>query len=274
MKCRIFSAIAIFSVATASISGSLCQPAFVGRNASRHPPAPPKGYTLAWFDNFSGKRVNTAKWYYRTDTKFLSVQRPHNVSVRHGMLQIVVKQQRIDKKNYSGGGLISRRRFTYGYYEAELRIPAGSGWHTSFWLEKYNPKTRTTEGFRHGPPYQEIDICEIDSESPNIYTDNVEKWPVPGYSSLSGSLHAPNLAKSFHYFSCLYTAQSVKFYLDGKLMHTTDIRRFPHNSMNIWLTSIAVPGPMDNRKLPGAADFRFVRYFSPPKTLHGDTHAR
>ena len=135
-------------------------PAVFGITKSKHIPNPPKGYVLAWSDNFNNGRINTKKWYYRTDRKYLSVQLPQNVSVQHGILKIAVKHQRIDHKQYSGGGLISRRRFKYGYYEAGLRIPVGSGWHTSFWLEKYNPMIRTTEGFKHAPAYQEIDICE------------------------------------------------------------------------------------------------------------------
>ncbi len=274
MKMRVFPGIAVSMVVASSITVALCRPASSRTITATHPPFPPKGYILAWSDNFNSNGVNTAKWYYRTDSKFLSVQLPHNVSAGHGTLTIAVKHQRINGKNYSGGGLISRRRFKYGYYEAQVRIPAGSGWHTSFWLEKYNPKVGTTEGFRHGLPYQEIDICEIDSASPNVYSDNVHKWPAPGNFALSGSLHAPNLARSFHWFSCLYTPQSAKFYLDGKLMHVTDMRRFPHNTMNIWLTCIAVPGHMNNRKLPGAAEFRLVRYYAPPKTAHGDIPTR
>src|SRR5581483_590648 len=39
---------------------------------------------------------------------------------------------------HTGGGIISRRTFGYGYYEARLRIAAGSGWHSSFWMQRYN----------------------------------------------------------------------------------------------------------------------------------------
>ncbi|MHB1767845.1 MAG: glycoside hydrolase family 16 protein [Phycisphaerae bacterium] len=113
-------------VVMAVLAAAWFTPAVFGITKSKHIPNPPKGYVLAWSDNFNNGRINTKKWYYRTDSKYLSVQLPQNVSVQHGILKIAVKHQRIDHKQYSGGGLISRRRFKYGYYEAGLRIPVGS----------------------------------------------------------------------------------------------------------------------------------------------------
>lgn len=234
--------------------------------AARHAPVAPHGYVLAWSDDFNGHSVDRAKWYYRTDSKVLSTQLPQNISVGDGILRIAGRRQHAGGKSYTGGGLISRRRFKYGYYEAGLKVPAACGWHTAFWLEKYNPKSGKTEGFKHGRPYQEIDICENDSGRPGSYSANLHKWPAPGYTIGSGEMRTSNLAARFHIVACLYTPKQVTFYFDGKRMRTFSMKKFPHRALNIWLTCIATPwaGPVNIKKLPIAAEFSFVRYYAPP----------
>jgi len=38
-----------------------------------------------------------------------------------------------DGKHYTGGGIISKQTFKYWYFEARFKVPAGAGWHNSFW---------------------------------------------------------------------------------------------------------------------------------------------
>ena len=100
--------------------------------------APLPGYALAWSDEFDGPTLDAAKWTYRTDSKNLSTQKPENVVVKDGLLRLTLKKEEAGGKNYSGAGIISRPAFKYGYYEARIKMPAGDGWHNSFWLMKHD----------------------------------------------------------------------------------------------------------------------------------------
>lgn len=34
----------------------------------------------------------------------------------------------------TGGGVISKAMFHYGYFESQIQMNSGQGWHSSFWL--------------------------------------------------------------------------------------------------------------------------------------------
>ena len=113
-------------------------------NAQPYPGTPVAGYKLAWSDEFNSTALDSNKWDYRTDTRFWSLQRAANVRVANGSLYLDLKKENFDTTSYTGGGVISKKLFRYGYYEARMKVPPGAGWHTSFWMMKNNrPATDT-----------------------------------------------------------------------------------------------------------------------------------
>jgi beta-glucanase (GH16 family) len=219
-----------------------------------------QGYSLSWSDEFSGNALDTSKWNYRTDSKMWSTQLPDNVSVADGKLIIALKKESANGKAYTGGGIISKQPFQYGYYEAKFKVPPGSGWHTSFWTMFYNDKD--TEPHKT----QEIDICEQDSVDTKKYSAGVIAWDQHGKGYGRQYVHTPDLATDFHVWGCEFTPTVVNFYFDGKLTHSTEAAKFKQGPQNIWLTCIATPlggtKYVDNGKLPATAEFDYVRYFS------------
>ena len=97
-----------------------------------------EGYRLVWSDEFAGSALDTGAWHYRTDSKMNSTQLAGNVSVANGMLRLALKKERAGDKNYTGGGVITKRHFAHGYYEARIKMPASRGWHTSFWMAGFD----------------------------------------------------------------------------------------------------------------------------------------
>lgn len=83
---------------------------------SATPPIPVKGYRLVWSDEFDGTHLDMAKWDYRTDSKMWSTQKLENVSVSDGLLRIGLRKEEANGMHYTGGGVISRKSFRYGYY--------------------------------------------------------------------------------------------------------------------------------------------------------------
>jgi beta-glucanase (GH16 family) len=218
-----------------------------------------EGYTLAWSDEFNGPALDTNKWLYRSDHKGWSTQQAANVSVADGHLNIAVKKEKTPKQNYTGGGVISKQAFEYGYYEARFKVPPGAGWHTSFWTMDYNQKNTAPVGT------QEIDICEQDSVQTTKYSAGVIAWGNKGKGLGRKYVQTPDLAADFHVWGCEFTPAVVKFFFDGKLTHQTDATKFKQGPQRIWLTAISIgyggTKYVDNSKLPAAAEFDYVRFF-------------
>lgn len=231
-------------------------------------------YQLAWADEFEGRALDRERWDYRTDRKHWSAQKPENIEVSGGTLKLHLRKEDAGDKRYTGGGVISKAAFRYGFYEARLKVPPGAGWHTSFWMMRHGGKGGTgPNGAR-----QEIDVIENDSIRKTSYGVNVHRWG-DGHVAFGGrSVRTPDLSADFHVFGCEFTPTTVKFFFDGRLVQTVDVTRavkrdgttlaFPHGDQNVWLTSIAShlggTKAVDDALLPAVAEFDYVRFFSRP----------
>jgi beta-glucanase (GH16 family) len=227
--------------------------------------APLPGYKLVWQDEFAGAALDASKWTYRTDSKNLSTQKPENVVVKDGLLRLTLKKEKAGGKNYTGAGIISLPAFKHGYYEARIKMPAGDGWHNSFWLMKHDGSGTTDAQ----DASQGIDVAQNDSIDHLSYTVAVNKYnPLPpealGYQRLS----APDLAADFHIFGCEFTAATAKMFLDGKLVHTVNVSAIPQGDMNLWFSSIAShlggTPKVDDAALPQEALCDYIRVFQKP----------
>jgi len=235
----------------ACILAALTTPAFA---------APPAGYKLLWADEFDGEEIDRGKWIYRTDSKHWSTQLPSNVSVKGGNLVLTLRKEAAGGKEYTGGGVISRQAFRFGYYESRFRIDAGKGWHTSFWLMGHDG----SGGTGAAGTVLELDIIENDSIDLNSYSVNIHKWK--GEHTTHGHKRiAARALSEYHVFGCLYTPDQVVFYLDNQPVQTVDVSHLPHGDLNIWLTSIASylgkTDKVDESRLPGHVFFDYVRYY-------------
>lgn len=232
-------------------------------NSPASDPMPPmQGYRLVWSDEFDGPTLDTSRWEYRTDDRMWSRQMPANVSLRDGHLFLAGRKEQSGKMNYTGAGIISRKVFLHGYYEARLKVPPGAGWHTSFWMMRHDGKGGT------GPSKtsQELDVCENDSVNPFLYGVNVHRWnPQPHKTFGHRNIPSSDLSRDFHVFGCEFTPERVTYFLDGKPVQTVPSTDFPHGEQNIWLTSIASwlgkTKAVDEGRLPATAEFDYVRYY-------------
>jgi beta-glucanase (GH16 family) len=230
-----------------------------------HAAAPP-GYQLSWFDEFDTVGVDTTKWNHRTDTKGWSQQRPENVSVGGGLMTIHLCPEATSGPTcqptsattlYTGGGLISKQRLRYGYYETRVRTNVGAGWHTAFWSAQQGGTS----------PQTEIDGFEIDSHQPHLTLHNVIPWGQ--HATISSGLQDVGFDSSaaFHVYGFEWLEDKISFFVDGQLIWSTPYPQadFVHNFLNLWLTTIAIdlqgsPGVEDGA-LPGKVQFDYVRYY-------------
>ena len=79
-------------------------------------PLPPPGYQMVFNDEFDETSLDTNRWGFRLADKMLSAQQRENVSVKDGNLVVALRKESVRGKDYTGGGVISRQNFVYGYY--------------------------------------------------------------------------------------------------------------------------------------------------------------
>ena len=221
-------------------------------------------YRLNWHDEFDGRQLSDADWTYRIDSKHWSTQLPENVSVSDGLLHIALKHERAGGKQYSGGGVITKQEFRYGYYEARFKCPPGKGWHTSFWMMRHDGTGDTSPE----AAMQELDVCETNSSDLKRYEANLHRWPKEVHKAFGPiPVNTPDLSADFHIWGCEFRPDRVTFYFDGKVVGSLEASSFPHGDQNIWLTVIASPlgntDSVNDSKLPASADFDYVRFYSP-----------
>ena len=230
---------------------------------------PPPGYTLQWADDFDGAALDTSKWMYRTDVKAESSQRPDNVSLENGYLVIQVKKQTDRGKSYTGGGIISRQRFRYGYYEARVKMFGGSGWHQSVWaMFASDGSTTYPEAMR-----TEIDGMEFDSATPSKGHMGLILWQGPTKShsftcspGVYQTLLGFDATTGFHTYGFEWAETGVAYYLDGERRCALD---YPpsagvHDQINFWLTALGYEsrGKIDDSRLPGRMLVDFAVFYT------------
>lgn len=234
--------------------------------AAADPPA--SGYTLVFSDEFNGTAPDTAKWNYRTDVKAGSAQLPGNVTVGGGLMTINLKAESppVSGKNWSGGGLVSKRALRYGYYETRAKLPSVGGWHTSFWMMAGDGSTTFGDERR-----TEIDVLEQDSVNVRTMHSGVHAWNGTGDGGYHpGTTYDTGLdLRQWHTYAADWSETSVKFYVDGQLRYTAPYTpdQWTHDYLNIWLTSIAYPQTANG---PSTAQFDYVRYWQKDYYLDND----
>ncbi|WP_405709176.1 MULTISPECIES: family 16 glycosylhydrolase [unclassified Streptomyces] len=223
---------------------------------------PGNGWTLAFGDEFDGTAVDTDKWTFRTDVKAYSAQREENVTESGGSLSINLKKEAYAGKDFTGGGVVSKQRLRYGYYETRARINDGSGWHSSFWLMGGDGSTTFPADQR-----TEVDGFEIDSVNPTKLAHNVHSWKGSGVTGPvhygSGTYDSGLDLRQWHTYGIDWSESGVKFYLDGTLKYTAPYTpaQWTHDYTAVWLTSIAYGTVPDATRLPSAMQFDYVRYW-------------
>lgn len=227
---------------------------------------PGTGYEKLFEDNFSGAQVDMAQWNFRVGPRLglningFNLQR--NVSQQDGLLVIKNDVEVIDgKTENTGGGLISKTNFGYGYYETRVKpFMGGKGLHSAFWQ-----KGVSEAGYQN--TIFEIDGFEIDS--PHAHTTHNlyiipnglgrRELPWPHRANMPIELDADGWVTVAYD----YGPEDIKFFQNGRLVATaTYPLEFPAliAQQNVWLTALNGVGPVSVDKQPGYTAFDHFRF--------------
>jgi beta-glucanase (GH16 family) len=179
-----------------------------------------------------------------------------------GLMSIALRHESFGGKDFTGGGLVSRQKLRYGYYETRAKINDGAGWHSAFWLMAGTGATTFPAEQR-----TEIDGFEIDSISPTKLRHNVITWKGSGVQA--STYYTSNVydigfdLRQWHTYGVDWEETSVKYYVDGVLKATQPYtpNQWTHDYTDIWLTTIGYGTSPDPAYLPSSAQFDYVRYW-------------
>ncbi|MDH7973916.1 glycoside hydrolase family 16 protein [Sphingomonas sp. AR_OL41] len=253
--------------------------------AAAAPASVPAGYTLAYADEFNAAALNTNDWYYRIAEPYAGgYVRSQNVSLDGASLRLKFGYEDVTGDNipdYTGGGIMSRNNFGYGYYEIRARLFNGtSGLHSSFW----SMGIRRDIGGAGGDPRIDQDIdAGLQPEQNQLYEIDAFEHDSPdrmgiGDFKQSTATTAHRLPYSsgatlginfgdWNVYAFDYTPASTKFYINGVLKFTIDnsTNGYVFTPQTFWLTAIRTANAGNTAALPGYSEFDYFRYYNRPQ---------
>ena len=179
----------------------------------------PAGYDLVWHDEFDGNSLGSdwteeekpAGWVnneLQTYIKGSSVN-----EVKDGNLLIHCYK---DGSNIFSGRVYAKpdKGWTYGYFEARIKLPQGKGTWPAFWMM---PAANRMPG-NGWPRCGEIDIMEEVGFTPNEVSSSIHTQAY-NHTNKTHKTKAVTIKKAegdFHIYSLLWTDDEIITYVDGK----------------------------------------------------------
>lgn len=198
---------------------------------------PESDWALVWSDEFDGDAIDSNKWSLEVDCqgggnneKQCYTDDPRNSFVADGILNIVAMPTPEDlglPLPYTSARLNTRYKgdFTYGRFEARIKLPGGQGSWPAFWM------LPTDYEYGGWPKSGEIDILEtvnlgVVNESDGNTESYIhgtlhygEDWP---NNVSSGKAYMPpsNPKDDFHTYAIEWQEGEIRWYMDGYLYAT------------------------------------------------------
>lgn len=242
-------------------------------------PAPPmeipEGYALDWNEEFDTDGVpSTEDWWYETGGGGWgnNEEQIYVAGSRNGTQLAFISDGSLKIQTVKMDGAIysirmnTKRSWKYGWFEARIKVSDVAGSWPAFWMMPQNFKTWPGDG--------EIDIMEYaistqgkDKSSSSIHC-NKYNWPAGTQKT-----HVQPVSKAateFHVYALEWSADEMKFYVDGKLHLTfknekTGYDAWPFDAPFYLKFNMAWGGNMGGRTdvnaLPATYEIDYVRVF-------------
>lgn len=246
---------------------------------------------LVWADEFDGDRLDLAKWEPMIGdgcsinlcgwgNNELQWYLAENAQVSHGTLKITAKKQQAGTRHYTSSRLRTKGKgdWTYGRFEASIKLPRGQGLWPAFWM------LPTDNVFGGWPRSGEIDIMEARGSAPQVVLGTIHfglAFPNNSHSGAEFELRGADPSGEFHLYALEWQEDEIRWYLDDFLYSSKTRRdlqghKWPFSERFHLLLNLAVGGnfvkELDPSVLPGLLEVDYVRvYDGPMPTLKGPT---
>lgn len=224
------------------------------------------GYKLAFQDEFETGEVpdhdvwNFEYGFKRNEEDQLYRDNPANAFIRDGKLVICAlddttanpfydrhsSDARLKKKTcYTSASMQSVPRYHFGIWETCAKLPIGNGYWPAIW------GTGNTKGW---PSAGELDIMEYYGDAIHANLAWGDDWQHTKWNSRAPRMSEfdANFADVYHIWRCEWDHNSVRIYLDDRLLNETDLDmtvnsdgynpyRDPNNGFQVWL-NLAIGG--------------------------------
>jgi beta-glucanase (GH16 family) len=265
-------------------------------------PAAPGGYALKWVDHFDGSTIDRTNWNFFIGNGWnpgsgtfdgcgngeWEWYRQENASVSNSNL--VIKGEYLNTPYAFGGKnwyqfsskMMTKdlRSWTYGFFEARIKMPNIPGAWPAFWM--LGTSSDTTYGGALGgydsngtnwSSCGEIDIMEHrnteDVYSTNLFWDNrIGVYPWAADSNFyTDSWGYVGDATQYHLYSLEWTPTQIKWYIDRDIhpepVNVTDITASNKEELQksmFLLLNMAISGQFTGSIAPNQADFPIYMY--------------
>jgi beta-glucanase (GH16 family) len=242
------------------------------------------GWKLVWHDEFNDKKLSPKKWnvLIREHSKHNELQYylPDEVYLENGCLRLRSRVRDYGSQHYTSGRVDTSGKFApvYGRFEIRAKLPAGKGLWPAHWLY---PQDRNWEMERlmalavtngmeklipeNRPWYSEIDIMEFLGHT-NVVYGTLHYYTFEGEKkSSSGKIKGDaDYTKDFHIYALEWKPDVMRWFVDGKLIHSTT-NGIPHTPHYLILNTAVGgnwPGNPDKTTVfPQFHDIDYVRVY-------------
>lgn len=246
---------------------------------------PGNRWSLVWYDEFDGNSPDTGKWnvLLREQSKHNELQYylPDEVYVENGFLRLRSRVRKFGAMEFTSGRLDTKGKFApvYGRFEIRAKLPSGKGLWPAYWLYPQNRNWEMeylmAEAVASGkerlipedrPWYSEIDIMEFLGHEPNIVYGTLHYYSFDGQKKTSSGKVSGGVdySKDFHTYVLEWEPDSIRWYIDGKIYHST-VLGIPHTP-HYLIINTAIGGewpgnPDSTTVFPQFHDIDYVRIY-------------
>jgi beta-glucanase (GH16 family) len=252
-------------------------------------PSESRGWNLVWKDEFEGEKLAPKRWnvLLREHSKHNELQYyvPDDVYLENECLRLRSRVRDFGSQRYTSGRVDTSGKFApvYGRFEIRAKLPAGQGLWPAHWLYPQNRdwamERLMAQAVKDGderlipeerPWYSEIDVMEFLGHEPTVIYGTLHYHAFNGEKkSSSGTLKGDvDYTKDFHIYALEWEPNELRWYVDGKLIHSTTegVPHTPHYLILNTAVGGAWPGnPDETTQFPQYHDIDYVRVYQREK---------
>ena len=185
-----------------------------------------EGYELVWEDRFEDDSLNRDDWNVElhepgwvNNELQKYVDEDENIFIQDGhlVLKAVEIKNPDGRITYTSGRVNTQNKhnFTYGIFEARIKVPEGKGFLPAFWM-----MPAEEEYYGQWPKCGEIDIMEVLGHKTDTTYGTIH-YGVPHRQSQGRyQLSEGSFSDEYHVFSVEWKPGILKWYVDGNLIFT------------------------------------------------------